>query len=78
MASDPWLKAVKVSVSPRDLVGLDLSRDRSCFIFESWVWVFFSAEEDTGTEAFFARAPENTAQFQRQSGGFAWVNPDEE
>ncbi|NWX13612.1 INCE protein, partial [Aegotheles bennettii] len=45
VASNPWLKAVKVSVGSRDLVALDLSKGRSHFSFKSWV-CFFPAEED--------------------------------
>ncbi|NXW22795.1 INCE protein, partial [Circaetus pectoralis] len=72
MASNPWLKAVKVSMGCRDLVDLDLSKDRSHFIFESWGWFFFCRRRHRGTEDFFARASENMAQFQRWSGCFAW------
>ncbi|KAF1582079.1 UNVERIFIED_CONTAM: Inner centromere protein, partial [Eudyptes pachyrhynchus] len=51
VASNTWLQAVKVSMGSRDLVDLDLRKERSHFIFESRVWVF-SAEEDRGTEDF--------------------------
>ncbi|NXA18373.1 INCE protein, partial [Ibidorhyncha struthersii] len=51
-ASNPWLKVVKVSMSPRDLVDLDLSKDRSCSVSESWVWGVFSAEDTEGLRTF--------------------------
>ncbi|KAF1398980.1 Inner centromere protein, partial [Spheniscus humboldti] len=57
VASNTWLQAVKVSMGSRDLVGLDLRKERSHFIFESRVWVF-SAEEDTEGLRIFLQGPQ--------------------
>ncbi|KAF1437662.1 Inner centromere protein, partial [Spheniscus demersus] len=56
VASNTWLQAVKVSMGSRDLVDLDLRKERSHFIFESRVWVF-SAEEDTEGLRIFCKGP---------------------
>ncbi|NXG76776.1 INCE protein, partial [Baryphthengus martii] len=52
VASNPWLRAVKVSVGSGDLLDLDLSKDRNHFIFESWVSLFFTEEDAEGLRGF--------------------------
>lgn len=78
VASNTWLKAVKVSVRSGDRVHLDRREDGSCSSWSLAFGVFLQNKAQGHLRIFFARDPENTARFQRYSGGFAWVNVLEE